>query len=296
MRLLSIFAETNLDVESRMQFSIITPSFRSGQWLPLCIASVADQQGASFEHIVQDSCSDDGTQEWLPKDTRVKAFIEKDKGMYDAVNRGLKRSTGDIVAYLNADEQYLPGALKQVADYFAAHPEIEVALPDTVIVDSNGDYLCHRCSLAPRKHQMWVRFPVLTSALFIRQKVVREMGIYCNTEWRDLGDWVWIMEMVKRGIRFGVLPRFTSTFTDTGENMNLKENAVRERKKKWDIAPGWVKLLRPAFIAQYRMQLMLRGANSIAPFDYQIYTRNSPAQRKAFHAAHPTSFWKQRGK
>ena len=46
----------------------------------LYIASVADQQGVTFEHIVQDACSDDGTQDWLPGDTRVKAFIEKDQG------------------------------------------------------------------------------------------------------------------------------------------------------------------------------------------------------------------------
>ncbi len=68
-----------------MKFSIVTPSFRSSNWLKLCIASVADQQGVELEHIVQDSCSDDGTQDWLPHDRRVKAFIEKDGGMYDAV-------------------------------------------------------------------------------------------------------------------------------------------------------------------------------------------------------------------
>ena len=60
------------------RFSIITPSYRSLQWLRLCIASVGDQQGVEVEHIVQDSCSDDGTQEMLRGDTRVKAFIEKD--------------------------------------------------------------------------------------------------------------------------------------------------------------------------------------------------------------------------
>ena len=95
-----------------MKFSIITPSFRNSNWLKLCIASVADQQGVEVEHIVQDSCSDDGTQDWLPQDRRVSAFIEKDGGMYDAVNRGYRRAQGDILAYLNCDEQYLPGALK----------------------------------------------------------------------------------------------------------------------------------------------------------------------------------------
>jgi len=98
-----------------VQFSIVTPSFRNSTWLKLCIASVADQQGVELEHIVQDSCSDDGTQDWLPRDPRVKAFIEKDAGMYDAVNRGFRRAAGDILAYLNCDEQYLPGGLATIA-------------------------------------------------------------------------------------------------------------------------------------------------------------------------------------
>lgn len=80
--------------ELAMRFSIITPSYRSGRWLKLCIPSVADQEGVDFEHIVQDSCSDDETREWLPGDPRVTAVIEKDSGMYDAVNRGFRRATG----------------------------------------------------------------------------------------------------------------------------------------------------------------------------------------------------------
>ena len=75
-----------------MQFSIITPSFRHSAWLKLCIASVADQADVELEHIVQDACSDDATRDWLPHDRRVRAFIEKDAGMYDAINRGYRRA------------------------------------------------------------------------------------------------------------------------------------------------------------------------------------------------------------
>src|SRR5882724_5931627 len=103
-----------------MQFSIITPSFRNSEWLKLCIPSVADQ-AVELEHIVQDAGSDDGTLDWLTKDARVKAFVEEDKGMYDAVNRGLRRAQGQILAYINCDEQYLPGALRTVWDFFEAH-------------------------------------------------------------------------------------------------------------------------------------------------------------------------------
>jgi glycosyltransferase involved in cell wall biosynthesis len=276
-----------------MRFSIITPSFRSAQWLRLCIASVADQQGAEVEHIVQDSCSDDGTQEWLPKEPRVRAFIEKDRGMYDAINRGFRRATGDLLAFLNCDEQYLPGALQAVQDCLAARPDVDVVLCDTVVTDGVGEYLCHRCSLVPRQHQMWVRFPVLSCALFVRRRVVQEMGIYFDPQWKDVGDWFWVMEMLKRGVRMTVLRRFTSIFTVTGDNLSRKPNALRELKVKGQMAPRWIRPIRLPLVAYYRLQLAARGANTQKPFDYSLYTLASPQQRVTRHAAKPTSFWRR---
>jgi glycosyltransferase involved in cell wall biosynthesis len=277
-----------------MRFSIVTPSYRNSEWLRLCIASVADQEGVEAEHIVQDSCSDDGTQDWLPEDSRVKAFIEKDQGMYDAVNRGFRRSTGDILAYLNCDEQYLPGALKAVDDYFAAHPAVDVVLSDTVVTDTAGDYICHRCSVIPHKSQMWVRFPVVTCALFVRQRVVREMGVYFDTRWRAIGDLFWVMDLLKHRLKFAVLSRFTSVFADTGGNLCLTPDALREVQTKCQMAPAWTKLLGYPSLIQYRLQLAARGAMFKKPFDYSLYTLSTPNQRVTRRAAKPTSFWKGR--
>lgn len=275
-------------------FSIITPSFRNSAWLKLCIASVADQEGTRIEHIVQDSCSDDGTQAWLPTDSRVKAFIEKDSGMYDAVNRGFRRARGDVFAYLNCDEQYLPGALKNVSDFFSAHPKVDAVVSDVVVTDSSGNYICHRYSLRPIGAFMWVSFPVLTCAIFIRRKAVDPMGIYFDTQWRDLGDVFWVMELVKRNLEFAVLPCFTSIFTDTGENMNLKPNAIREKELKWQRAPRWVKWMRYPIAMHNRLRLFARGASFQKPFEYSLYTLANPSQRSTRFAAKPTSFWKGR--
>src|SRR5438067_2341146 len=146
-----------------MLISIVTPSFRSSAWLKLCIASVADQAGVQVEHIVQGSQSDDGTLDWLPRETRVKAFIEKDSGMYDAVNRGFRRAQGEILAYLNCDEQYLPGALSSVADFFSRHPDVDVAFGNVVVVNAKGLYICSREVLSPDLYHVWVcTLPVFT--------------------------------------------------------------------------------------------------------------------------------------
>ena len=277
-----------------MKVSIVTPSFRSSQWLKLCIASVADQAGVETEHIVQDSQSDDGTLDWLAHDQRVKAYVEKDSGMYDAINRGFAHATGDIFAYLNCDEQYLPGTLKVVADYFAQYPEVDALVADTIVTDTKGDYICHRYGLVPRASQIWVRFPVLSCAFFVRHRRLEESGIVFDTQWRALGDFFWVQQMVKAGFHFGLLPQFTSVFADTGENLSLAPSSVREGHLKWKMAPRWVKLLNGLFVAQYRFRLAGRGSLWQRPFDYSLYTLDSPDRRVTRRAQKPTSFWKSR--
>ncbi len=274
-----------------MKLTVVTPSFRNSNWLKLCIASVADQEGVEHEHIIQDACSDDGTQDWLPHDSRVQAFIEKDGGMYDAVNRGWRRSTGDIVSYLNCDEQYLPGTLRAVQDYFASHPEVDVLLPDTIVVDAEGRYLCHRPSLVPRWPGAWVRFNLTTSSLFIRRRVLDEMGLYFDTKWRDLGDNFWLLEAARRGVVFATQPWFASVFTETGANMNLGANATREKAEKRRMMPLWVKALTPFYLLQHRYRTLTTGAHRRPSFDYSIYTHRSLDQRVPFRAEHPTTRW-----
>jgi len=279
------------DKNPAVKFSIVTPSFCNSGWLKLCIASVADQQGVEIEHIVQDSCSDDGTQDWLPGDPRVRVFIEKDKGMYDAVNRGYQRATGDILAYLNCDEQYLPGALKAVADFFEANPKVEVALAGSIVTDGEGKYICHRHSMVPHPRHIWFRFPVLTSSVFIRRKVISERGIFFDTKWRDLGDFHWVMALMKNKVPMKVCDSFTSVFADTGENMNLKPNAVREKAETDKMIPGWVRAFKPAWVLCHRLRRLAAGHFSLNPMSYEIFTRESPGRRVKFDVSRPSAVW-----
>jgi glycosyltransferase involved in cell wall biosynthesis len=274
-----------------MRFSIVTPSFRGSAWLKLCIASVADQQGVQHEHIVQDSCSDDGTLDWLPHDPRVTAYIEKDEGMYDAINRGFRRATGDFLAYLNCDEQLLPGALAAVAEFFTQHPEVEVVVADTVVVDEHGGYICHRHALVPAARDLWVRFPVLSCALFLRRSVIDRHKIFFDPRYRWLGDVHFVMELVKHGVPMALLPRFTSVFTETGGNMGLHPDALRESRERASAAPVWVRPLRALFLVQHRLRLLARGAYTQPPFSYALYTPESPEARVVQHAARPTGRW-----
>ena len=274
-----------------MKFSIVTPSFRNSNWLKLCVASVADQQGVELEHIVQDSCSDDGTLDWLPRDPRVKAFVEKDDGMYDAVNRGFRRATGDLLAYLNCDEQYLPGALETVSDFFAANPQVEIALAGTIVTDGEGKYVCHRHQMVPHPRGVWFRFPILTSSIFIRRKVISERGIFFDTRWRDLGDFHWVLALMKNRVPMKVCDAFTSVFADTGENMNLKPNAIREKAETDRMIPGWVRALKPVWILHHRLRRLAAGHFNLQPTSYEIYTKQSPEKRVPVDVPKPTAVW-----
>lgn len=279
---------------SALPFSIITPSFRSSGWLKLCIASVADQ-GVKLEHIVQDSLSDDGTMDWLPSDKRVQAFLEKDQGMYDAVNRGLKRSSGRILAYLNCDEQYLPGTLQAVEKYFDDHPEVDVVFGDSLVVDANGAFMCYRKIQIPhRYHTMVAHLQTFTCSMFFRRKIIDEMGLFFDSSWRDLGDADWVLRLIKARVRLGVLRRFASAFTDTGANMNMSANAEREKKEMALSAPLWAQKLRLALVWQHRLRRLLGDIYRQAPFDYAIYTQASPDKRVPHHVAHPAFVWKSR--
>lgn len=273
-----------------MKFSIVTPSFRQLQWLKLCVASVADQN-IELEHIVQDAQSDDGTQSWLLDNSHVRAFSEKDDGMYDAINRGYSRARGDVLAHLNCDEQYLPGALETVRHFFSKNPGVDVVFAGSIVVDKSGNYICHKHSMLPNRFSIWWRFPVLTSSLFIRRRVISEYGIRFNPKWKAAGDVHWILELMNKKVSMAVLDKFVATFTDTGENLGMSSVAHRENRDIGEMAPRWAKLLKPMAIAHHRCRRLLSGHFFLQKTSYSIYTLKSPKVRVLFNVANPTAVW-----
>jgi hypothetical protein len=121
--------------------------------------------------------------------------------------------------------------------------------------------------------------------------VVEQQNLFFDTRYRDLGDGHWVLTALERQLAMGLLPNFTSAFTNTGENMNFKPNAVRERKELFASAPAWARAFRLGFIVQYRMRKLLAGHYWQAPFDYAIYTSANPQKRAGFHVAKPTAVW-----
>jgi hypothetical protein len=211
--------------------------------------------------------------------------------MYDAINRGYHRANGEILAHINCDEQYLPGALREVRDFFDRNPHLDVLLAGTIVVDGNGEYICHRHAMVPKASHIWFRFPVLTSSLFIRRRVIHERGIFFDTRWRDLGDLHWMRALLREKVSIGVFNHFTSSFSDTGENMNLKPNAIRERSETLGMTPRLARLFKPAIIAHHRLRRLAAGHFFLGPTKYSIYTLESPLRRVEFAVSRPTAVW-----
>jgi glycosyltransferase involved in cell wall biosynthesis len=103
-----------------LKISIITPTFNSEKYLERCIMSIQSQNYNNIEHIIIDGDSNDETKNIIKKYQNNKTILisEKDAGIWDAMNKGLKIASGDIVGFLNSDDYYYPNAIKTVIKYF----------------------------------------------------------------------------------------------------------------------------------------------------------------------------------
>lgn len=293
-----------------MRVSIITPSFGQLDWLRICIASVRDQcdslwPGSSFdvEHIVQDAGTPgievlrEELESIFPGKAKssgsysLRIVVEKDSGMYDAVNRGLRKATGDICAYLNCDEQYLPGALNAVVDRFENDSKLGMLFGDTVIVDANGQPRASRPSLIPSIAHSTVggTLAVYTASTFFRRSII-EPDLCFNDGWRILGDTDWLVRVLEKNIRMGLLRQRTSAFTISCENLSFSAAAEQEIAMWIGSAPNWMKVMRLGIIAHYRLRKLLAGHYGQKSYSYSIYTRDSPESRKEFFFKLPTPF------
>ncbi len=120
--------------------SIITPSYNQVSYLEQTILSVLNQDYPRIEYIVVDGASTDGSVEIIRKyEGRLADWVsEEDRGQADAINKGLVRATGEIIAWLNSDDYYLGGTIRAVVKVFEEHPDVVLVYGNMLAVDEAG--------------------------------------------------------------------------------------------------------------------------------------------------------------
>lgn len=159
--------------------SIVTPSFQQAGYLERALRSVLEQGYPRLEYIVIDGASTDGSLEILHRYAdRLAAFVsEPDQGQTDALNKGFARSTGDILAWLNADDVYRPGAVREAVDFLVDNPDVGMVYGNADFIDSQG-HVIGRFPAAQtdyrRLRQGYVHIP--QQAAFFRASWWRQVG------------------------------------------------------------------------------------------------------------------------
>lgn len=296
-----------------MLFSIVTPTFNQLEWLRLCIASVGDQVVATpsafrIEHIIQDGGTPgieelarelgaefyrDGQLIFSGKECGVgvlpvifqfatdqahyslKIFSEKDAGMYDAINRGLARSSGEICAWLNSDEQYLPETLSKVAEIFQQQTKLEVLLGDAILLNSSLEPICYRRIMVPSLwHTRLVHLHSLSCAMFFKKSALPNPPL--NPRWKVVSDAVLMEYFLTTGKKIDACHKPLAAYAFTGKNLSA-DKSCNELERWWAEKRWPPRALKPLVVMQNRFRRLLAGAYGSFRLDTQIHT---PAGRK----------------
>lgn len=275
------------------EISIITPSFNALCYLKRCHRSVADQERVRAEHIIVDGGSTDGTIEWLESQPGLLWKSEKDRGMYDAINKGFEKAHGEILGYLNCDEQYLPGTLAFVHEYFQQHPKIDILFGDYLLIHPDGTLISFRKGVTPRlSYILASHLYLLSCTMFFRRRVIDD-GYRFNADLRDVGDQDFVVRLLRAGYRAAHVRRYLAVFTMRGENMSMGENARRERTKARNEAPLWIIVFRiPLNILRLAEKFLTGAYFQKTPFEYAVYASDDAVERKVFRVTKATFRWK----
>ncbi|RUT05572.1 hypothetical protein DSM106972_035790 [Dulcicalothrix desertica PCC 7102] len=184
-----------------MKISIITPVYNAVNTIEKTILSVINQQiEFQLEYIIVDGKSNDGTIEIIKKYfNRISVFIsETDKGVYDAMNKGLAIATGDIIGIINADDWYNDGAFKIVEKTFLDNTNIEISY-SPIHNYFNNEYL--NTFVPGSLENLIFKFTINHPSCFVRKEVYQKVGIF-DLKYSMAADYDFIFRAYTMGINF----------------------------------------------------------------------------------------------
>ncbi|RYE07437.1 MAG: glycosyltransferase [Hyphomicrobiales bacterium] len=188
-----------------MIISIVTVVRNGEATIAQTLASVAAQEGQEYEHIIVDGASTDNTLQIARRHqtSRVRIISEPDLGIYDAMSKGLRMATGDVVGFLNADDFFCRvDALASIAAEFRSHPTLDAVSGGLVLVDQADTSKIAR-AVSPFRHRPWaMRFGVMPPhpSTYVRRDAAMKIGGF-DGSFAIGGDFDWF-------VRFFYVHRF----------------------------------------------------------------------------------------
>jgi glycosyltransferase involved in cell wall biosynthesis len=236
--------------ENAPRIAIVTPSFNQGNLIAATVDSVLKQNYPDVVYLVQDGASTDNTTEVLESySNSIRWRSEPDTGQGQAINRGFREIEGDIMAYLNSDDIFLPGTLAYVARVFRENPETDIIYGHRVYIDLHG-FEIGRCVLPPHDAETlkWGDY-IPQETLFWRRRVWQAIGSF-DESFDFALDWDFILRAQAAGFSFKRLPRFLSCFRVHNKQKNIymgdigEDEMRRIRTRYLGDAPGQYEIKR----------------------------------------------------
>lgn len=157
--------------------TVITPSYNQGRFIRETINSVLSQDYPAIEYLVIDGGSTDDTVSILKSyGSKVSWISEPDRGQSEAINKGWKRARGEIVAWLNSDDAYLPGAVSTAVSYLQSHPDVGLVYGDGFHITEEGHALGRFPSEPFSKDRLKETCFIAQPAAFVRRSVIEQIG------------------------------------------------------------------------------------------------------------------------
>jgi glycosyltransferase involved in cell wall biosynthesis len=263
------------------KFTIVTASYNSIRTIRETIQSVIAQDFKDWEHWVIDGGSKDGTIDLVKEYPHIKWISERDSGLYEAMNKGIARATGEILLMLNSDDCLTPGALRMVAEGFGTHPEWDAAFGDIIYVDSQGHEIY-------RREEAGYDYDVLRlsgicyiihQTLYVKKSLHERIGEYRYKDFVNCADYEFILRMGKNGATVGHIPDYLIRYRihDFGLTADdrARRNIARESAiilKEYGRPEGWPgKALRVINRGKRQLQkLARRGKIDIVPGNVRL--------------------------
>ncbi len=210
------------------KLSVITVVYNNVQHIERTMLSVLNQSYPNIEYLIIDGGSTDGTMavinQYKPRLARL--ISEADKGIYDAMNKGLKAAKGDYVLFMNSgDEIYAPDTVEQV---FATHPDADIYYGETEMIDTDGKSLGQRRHKAPLQFT-WRSFNLGMSishqAIYIKSSLIEPY----NHQYQLSADIDWIIRAAKKAQKIVNTDRYVAKYLVGGISKKKHRQSLIER-------------------------------------------------------------------